>query len=129
MLPDPAPATVYHTPTREEMRKKDEEEYSQLISEEHTPTVPITLPTPKRPLKRLNGKQMIRMDQKPEEFSASLKNRRKGCNPQKSKLVGRNMSHIAGVRFCKECRESVSIDENRKMIVQLCGRCKICTCK
>ncbi|CAO4359778.1 unnamed protein product [Caenorhabditis nigoni] len=127
MLPDPAPATIYPMMMNPENYAPDApvpQPERQVTPDRIVPSEP-----PSRPVKRLNGKQMIRMDEEPKEgpLPYSLPNKRKNYFPKKSKNVGNNL-HVNYVIFCRACRDNISIDSNRKMTAQLCGRCKICTC-
>ncbi|PIC12195.1 hypothetical protein B9Z55_028558 [Caenorhabditis nigoni] len=126
MLPDPAPATAFH-------RVMDLKNYSPVAPEESKPIppAPVTpnaikenIAPPKRPMKRLSGKQMIRMDA-PE--SPVVPKKRNNTLSKKSKIVCSNLK-VNSVIFCRSCRNNVSIDGNRKLLAQFCGRCRICTC-
>ncbi|PIC30677.1 hypothetical protein B9Z55_021841 [Caenorhabditis nigoni] len=131
MLPDPAPATAF--PQVMELKN-----YSPIVPEESKPmpSIPVApsdvkenIAPPKRPMKRPNGKQMIRMDVEPTDcpVAYSLPNKRKNPFPKKSKHVGTNLT-VNSIIFCNKCRNNVSIDGNRKLVAQFCGRCRICYC-
>ncbi|KAF1755878.1 hypothetical protein GCK72_012331 [Caenorhabditis remanei] len=128
MLPDPSPAIV--PPRVSELRL---ESYAPLTPEALAPpakTILEVLQTPRRPIKPLNGKQMIKMDEERENRAPySVPSKRKGCNPKQALLVGKHLSHVKGIHFCARCRENVSIDVNRLMTVQLCNNCKVCIAK
>ncbi|EGT56177.1 hypothetical protein CAEBREN_16174 [Caenorhabditis brenneri] len=74
---------------------------------------------PKRPVKHLNGKQMIKMQDSP----IARPNRRKG-EPKQA-----NSRNIVAIRFCKHCRPRIQKELTAAhRTIACCPKCVLCTC-